>query len=62
MQQLLSCVRENEGAPVKQPVVAVCDKQAVILQPPAFQAGCHKFEFHLPVLAAREIHSQKERH
>jgi len=41
MRQLLSCVRENEGAPVKQPVVAVCARQAVFLRPPAFQAGGH---------------------
>ena len=50
VQQLLSRVRENEGAPTNQPVVAVCVKQAVILRPPAFQAGCRGFEPRLPLL------------
>jgi len=42
--------------------MAICINQAVIMQPPAFQAGFHKFEFHHPVLAAQEIHSKKECH
>ena len=50
VQQLLSRVRENEGAPVKQPVAAVCVKQAAIVRPPAFQAGCRGFEPRLPLL------------
>jgi len=31
MRQLLSCVRENGGAPLNQPVKAGCAKQAVIV-------------------------------
>jgi hypothetical protein len=44
MRQLFSYAIENEGAQFKQPVVAVCVKQAAFLQPPAFQAGCHQIE------------------
>jgi len=43
-------VREYEGVLLNQPVKAVCVKQAAFLQPPAFQADCHKFEFRLPVM------------
>ena len=43
-------MRENEEAPFKQPAAAVCAKQAVILQPPASQAGCRGFEPRLPLL------------
>jgi len=41
VQQLLSRVRQNGGALLNQPVVAVCVKQAAILRAPAFQAGGH---------------------
>jgi hypothetical protein len=43
VRQLFSCVRQNEGVLLNQPVKAGCDKQAVFLQPPAFQAGCRGF-------------------
>jgi hypothetical protein len=49
VQQLLSRMRENEGAPTNQPVVAICIKQAAILRAPAFQAGCRGFEPRLPL-------------
>ena len=49
VQQLLSRVRENERAPLNQPVVAGCGRQAVIVRTPAFQAGCRGFEPRLPL-------------
>ena len=49
VQQILSRVRENEGALLNQPVVAICVKQAAILRAPAFQAGCRGFEPRLPL-------------
>ena len=44
-------MHKNEDALLNQPVKAGCDKQAVILQPPAFQAGCRGFEPRLPLLS-----------
>jgi hypothetical protein len=55
VQQLLSRVRENEGALLNQPVVAVCVKQAAILRAPAFQAGCRGFEPRLPLHAVNRL-------
>jgi hypothetical protein len=39
VRQLFSCVRQNEGVLLNQPVKVDCVKQAVFLQPTAFQAG-----------------------
>jgi hypothetical protein len=55
MWQLLSCVCENGGAPLNQPVASVCVKQAVILQPSAFQAGCRGFLPRLPLRVVNRL-------
>jgi hypothetical protein len=60
--KLLSAQRQNQEHLFDRLVRPIYTELAAILGHSAFQAGCHKFEIHLPVPDAQEIRSQKERH